>query len=61
MLNVRLMMLSALMLAMAGAMLRSPQIVPIRLALPAVDWGRTEPVLACPSDLLQGCTIPWGP
>lgn len=61
MLNVRLLMLSALMLAMAGAMFRSPQIVPARFALPEVDWGKAEPVLACPSNLPEHCTIPWGP
>lgn len=60
MLNVRLMMLSALMLAMVGAMFRSPQILPVRFALPAVDWAETKPVLTCPSDL-EHCTIPWGP
>ena len=59
--NVRVVIVSAVMLAMAAVTLRPPQVVPVRFALPAVDWGKAEPVLTCPSDLLEHCTIPWGP
>lgn len=61
MLNVRVVMLSALMLAMMAAMLRPPQVVSIRSALPAIDWRNVRPALTCPSDLPQDCAILWGP
>lgn len=61
MLNVRVVMLSALMLATMAAMLRPPQVVPIRSALPVIDWRDARPALTCPSDLPQDCAILWGP
>ena len=62
MLNGRVVMLSALMLAMmAAAMLRPPQASPVRFTLPAIDWSEARPALTCPSDLSQDCCILCGP
>lgn len=62
MLNDRVVMLSALMLAtMAVAMVRPPQAPPVRFALPAIDWAEVTPALTCPSNSPHGCAIPWGP
>ena len=62
MLNVRVVMLSVLMLAMmAAAMLRPPPAQPLRLTVPVIDWREAKPALTCPSDLPQDCAILWGP
>ena len=61
MLNIRLLMLSALMLAMAVTMLRPPPLLPVRLTLQAVDWREAKPALPCPSDSQEGCCILCGP
>ena len=62
MLNVGVVMLSTLMLAMiAVAMLRPPPVLPVRFALPAIDWSEARPALTCPSDLSQDCCILCGP
>jgi hypothetical protein len=61
MLNARVVILSALLLAMMAALSRPPQAVPVRPALPAIDWRNAVPVLTCPSDLPPDCIILWGP
>jgi hypothetical protein len=62
MLNARVVLLSALMLAtVVAALLQPPLAPPVRLALPMIDWRETKPALTCPSDLPQDCVILWGP
>lgn len=59
--NVRVVMLSVLVLATALALARPSPPLQGRVVLPAIDWRDVKPVLTCPSDLPQDCAILWGP
>ena len=59
--NVRVVMLSVLVLATALALARPPPLLHGRVVLSPIDWGDVKPALACPSDLPQDCAILWGP
>lgn len=61
MLNVRLLMVSAIMLAMAATTLRPPQVISLRWVLPTIDWREAKPTLTCPSDVPPDCAMLWGP
>jgi len=60
--NVRVVMLSVLVLATALALARPPPPLQGRVVLlSAIDWRDVKPALTCPSDLPQDCAILWGP
>jgi hypothetical protein len=59
--DVRLVMMSALALALMAAMARPQHRLHVDLAPSTIDWLEAPPALTCPSDRPEDCAILWGP
>jgi hypothetical protein len=59
--DVRLVMMSALALALMVAMVRPQHWLHVDVALATIDWLQAKPALTCPSDRPEHCAILWAP